>query len=239
MKKEEYLEIKIEGYEVRIFEKKSMNKGSKGKQKAIPVFYMPVLSSDQADKIWSLIEKDCILVMIVIEHWNKDLSPWRAEKIFKGGEDFDGEGNRFCNILISKIAAEVEKIIGRKIESKDRGIIGYSMAGLFALYCIFQTDLFGKIGSISGSLWFDGILEYVNNNTPKAGNREDLSFYFSLGDKEDSTKEKKMAIVKENTDKIVEYFSSRYDRVVYVMNPGGHFQNSEKRIVNGIHQLIE
>lgn len=233
MKKDEILEIKIEGYEIRIFEKKSHEK-----QKQIPIFYMPVLSMDQGDKIWSLIKKDCILVMIVIEHWNKDLSPWRAKKIFLGGEDFDGEGNRFCNILISKITVEVEKIVGSKIESKNRGIIGYSMAGLFALYCIFQTDLFGLVGCVSGSLWFDGILEYVKNNTPKVSNREDLSFYFSLGDKEDSTKEKKMAIVKENTDKIVEYFSSRYDRVVYVMNPGGHFQNPEKRIVDGIQNLI-
>ena len=97
MKKDEILEIKIEGYEIRIFEKKSHEK-----QKQIPIFYMPVLSMDQGDKIWSLIKKDCILVMIVIEHWNKDLSPWRAKKIFLGGEDFDGEGNRFCNILISK-----------------------------------------------------------------------------------------------------------------------------------------
>ena len=47
-----------------------------------------------------------------------------------------------------------------------------------------------------------------------------------------------MSTVKENTDKIVEYFRSRYDRVVYVINPGGHFQNSEKRIVDGIQKLI-
>lgn len=234
MKKDEILEIKIEGYEIRIFEKKSHEK-----QKQIPIFYMPVLSLDQGDKIWSLIEKDCILVMIFIEHWNKDLSPWKAEKIFKGGEDFDGEGNRFCNILISKIVVEVEKIVGIKIESKNRGIIGYSMAGLFALYCIFQTDLFGLVGSVSGSLWFEGILEYVKENVPVCKNREEMSFYFSIGDKENNAKEQRIAIVRDNTDKIVEYFSARYDRVVYVINPGGHFQNPEKRIVDGIHQLIE
>lgn len=42
-----------------------------------------------------------------------------------------------------------------------RGLAGHSLAGLFALYAIYQTDLFSGVGSVSGSLWFSGINEYL------------------------------------------------------------------------------
>lgn len=62
-----------------------------------------------------------------------------------------------------------------------RGIAGYSLAGLFALYAIYQTDVFTRVGCISGSLWFPGFLEYVFTHESK---RRPGCLYFSLGDKE-------------------------------------------------------
>ena len=59
---------------------------------------------------------------------------------------------------------------------KFHGIAGYSLAGLFALWSVYQTDLFDWAASISGSLWFDGFLEFMKANTPKV-----KFIYFSLG----------------------------------------------------------
>ena len=42
-----------------------------------------------------------------------------------------------------------------------RGLAGYSLAGLFALYALYQTDVFARAASMSGSFWFEGIMEYV------------------------------------------------------------------------------
>ncbi len=41
-----------------------------------------------------------------------------------------------------------------------RGIAGYSLAGLFALWAVYQTGLFDRAASVSGSLWFDGFLTF-------------------------------------------------------------------------------
>ena len=38
------------------------------------------------------------------------------------------------------------------------GIAGYSLAGLFALYALYKTDAFTRVASMSGSLWFPGIM---------------------------------------------------------------------------------
>ncbi len=62
-----------------------------------------------------------------------------------------------------------------------RGIAGYSLAGLFALYAICQTDVFSRVGCMSGSLWFPGFKEYVFSHEPK---RWADCIYFSLGDRE-------------------------------------------------------
>ena len=69
--------------------------------------------------------------------------------------------------------------------SRWRGIAGYSLAGLFALYAIYQTDLFSHVGSMSESLWFPGMKEYIFSHEPKC--RPDC-MYFSLGDKESKTR---------------------------------------------------
>ena len=48
-----------------------------------------------------------------------------------------------------------------------RGLAGYSLAGLVALYAIYRTDLFSRVGSMSGSLWFPGMKEHIFSHEPK------------------------------------------------------------------------
>ena len=60
-------------------------------------------------------------------------------------------------------------------------IAGYSIAGLFAIYRLYQTTMFSRAASVSGSLWYDGFPEYCRSHSP-AGNVTDV--YFSLGSKE-------------------------------------------------------
>lgn len=61
-----------------------------------------------------------------------------------------------------------EKVIGGV--PRWRGIAGYSLTGLFALYyAIYQTDLFSRVGSISGTLWFPGMKEYIFSMSQSAG----------------------------------------------------------------------
>ena len=40
-------------------------------------------------------------------------------------------------------------------------IAGDSMAGLFAVYALYRTQVFSRVASASGSLWYPGLLEYA------------------------------------------------------------------------------
>lgn len=57
------------------------------------------------------------------------------------------------------------------------GITGYSLAGLFAVYAIYRTDVFSG-GCMSGSVWFPGFKEYIFSRELK---RRPDCIYFSLG----------------------------------------------------------
>ena len=80
-----------------------------------------------------------------------------------------------------------------------RGLAGYSLAGLFALYALYQTDVFARAASMSGSFWFEGIMEYVCSHEMK---RKPDCLYFSLGDKESSTDNPILNVVQQNTQEI-------------------------------------
>ena len=46
-----------------------------------------------------------------------------------------------------------------------RGVAGYSLAGLFALWALWQTDVFERAASASGSLWFPSFIDYARERT--------------------------------------------------------------------------
>ena len=70
-----------------------------------------------------------------------------------------GGADDYLRLLIEEIIPTAEKEIDGV--PRWRGIAGYSLAGLFSLYAIYRTDLFSLVGSMSGSLWFPGMKEYI------------------------------------------------------------------------------
>ena len=64
-------------------------------------------------------------------------------------------------------------------KSKTYYIGGYSLAGLFALWTAYQTDIFKGVAA-SPSVWFPGFAEYMKKNEIKTD-----TVYLSLGDGEE------------------------------------------------------
>ena len=123
------------------------------------------------------------LVAISDLDWNHDMVPWDSPPAFKNAAPCTGGADDYLRLLTEEIIPTAEK----KITGVPcwRGIAGYSLAGLFALYSIYQTELFSCVGSMSGSLWFSGMKEYIFSHEPK---RWPDHMYFSLGDKESKTR---------------------------------------------------
>ena len=173
------------------------------------------------------------LAVISNLYWNHDMAPWDNPAAFKGGEPFTGGADNHLRLLVEEILPRTEKdLIGTPVW---RGIVGYSLAGLFALYAIYRTDIFSRVGSISGSLWFPGWKEYVLTHEPK---RPPDYAYFSLGDKESKTRNPILRSVQQDTEEIYDFYRAMGVDAVFQLNPGNHNHHAAERTAAGIAWLL-
>lgn len=197
-----------------------------------PVVYLHTFPA-AGGKIWGMTKKNFVLAAISGFDWNGDLSPWKADSVFGGEGDFAGNGGQYLQTLTEELVPLVERELPFVV--KERGVAGYSMAGLFAAYAVHKTDLFDRMASVSGSLWFDGFCQYALTHDIVS---EKMKIYLSLGSKEHCVRNSRMAAVKECTETLADHWRIRFP-VVYETNPGGHFNKPEQRVAEGLDRLIE
>ena len=172
------------------------------------------------------------LVFIDGLDWNCDTTPWPAKGVFGGG-DFGGRAKDYLKVLEESIIPQAEKSLG--LDNPTRAIAGYSLGGLLSIYALFETKLFTRAASVSGSLWYDGFSDFVRDNTDKI-NADRV--YFSLGDKERKTKNLRMAAVQQATEEIHGIFSEICPHTKFELNPGNHFVEAEKRLAAGVNYIL-
>ena len=169
-------------------------------------------------------------VVISGVNWEEDLTPWKAPGL-KGGE-FAGKAQYFLEMLKADLFFNLEASL--RIPKPDRSIVGVSLSGLFAVWASLNMPLFGSVGSVSGSLWYDGFLEWMKENKDTVTGR----YYFSLGDKEKDGKNRRLASVEESTLEAVDLLKSVGKEVTFEYNEGNHFGPLIERIekaINGIY----
>lgn len=103
------------------------------------------------------------------------------------------------------------------------------------MYAIYQTDLFSRAGSMSGSLWFPGIKEYIFSHEPKC---QPDYMYFSLGDKESKTRNPILQSVQSNTEEIQTFYQEKGINTVFQQNSGNHYNHATERTAAGIGWLL-
>ena len=178
--------------------------------------------------------KDFHFLAIGNLNWERDLSPWPAPALGKEGDDFTGGGEKYLDCILSEILPLAkEKINGAP---EFIGIAGYSLAGLFALYALYKTDVFTRVASMSGSLWFPGIKDFCKENAMKILPEK---LYLSIGDQESKTRHPILQTMQENTEELLEYFRSLGIPCKYELNPGNHFQDVNLRCAKGILELLQ
>lgn len=166
-------------------------------------------------------------------NWNHDLSPWAAPTIGNNKYGFGG-ADEYIKKLTNEIMPEIRAKLGLKPEFT--AIAGYSLAGLFALYAAYRTDVFSRIASVSGSLWFPGFTEFAE--TSKFVKTPDR-IYLSLGESEAKTRDKNLAPMRKNTEKLAEIYKSQNIQTVFELNPGNHFTETILRTAKGIKNLLD
>lgn len=201
-----------------------------------PVIYLNTFSGE-GQKVYEAAQAagypPFTLVAVSDLDWNHNMAPWDSPPTFKNADPCTGGADDYLRLLVEEIIPAAEKELGGI--PRWRGIAGYSLAGLFALYAIYRTDLFSRVGSMSGSLWFPGMKEYIFSHEPQ---HWPDCMYFSLGDRESKTKNQILRTVQENTEEICDYYLRRGIDTVFQLNPGNHFVQSVERTAAGLCWLL-
>ena len=184
---------------------------------------------NEAALIRELSGNDFHLIAVKVDDWNHDLSPWKAPAVF-GNESFgDGAENTLSEVL--KLISDMDKTRlsgdGRMdVSGTERTyyIGGYSLAGLFALWAVHQTDLFAGAAAASPSIWFPGFLDYMKEHEIRTKN-----VYLSLGDREEKTRNPVMAQVGSCIRSAYEMLEERGLRCILEWNKGNHFKDPDLR----------
>ncbi len=179
-------------------------------------------------------QAECHFLSIAIHDWQREMSPWYAPALSKDGEAFSGGADAYLESLLTAILPwATERIHGK---ASFMGIAGYSLAGLFALYAMYKTDVFSRVATMSGSLWFPGIKEFCKENTMQILPEK---LYLSIGDQESKTRHPILKSMQENTEELLEYFRSLGIPCKYELKPGNHFQDVNLRCAKGILELLQ
>lgn len=171
----------------------------------------------------------CNFIVISGLEWEDDLTPWKAPGI-KSGE-FSGKAKNFLEGLKNDFFS-IENSM--RLNRAKRYLIGVSLSGLFALWCTCREHLFDGIGSVSGSLWYDGFLEWMKTRKEFHCSR----YYFSLGKEEKNGKNSRLTSVEESTLEAVEILKSAGKDVYFEYNDGNHFGPLIERVEKAITNLI-
>ncbi len=180
-------------------------------------------------------DKKLAVAGVYVTDSNKELSPWKAPAVFHGGEAFgDGAGQTLDRILSQAIPGAQTEL---QLSETVRYIIGgYSLAGLFALWAGYQTDLFDGVVAVSPSVWFPNWEDFISNHKMQA-----KKVYLSLGEKEAKTRNPVLATVANRIhlqhDRLTEQLGE--DNCILEWNPGNHFEEPDRRKAKGFGWMLE
>lgn len=173
--------------------------------------------------------KPFTLVAFKVGNWNRELAPWPAQPVF-GKEAFGDGAQHTLAFITDRLLPELAR---NGTDTSHCLLGGYSLAGLFALWAGYQTDLFEGIVAASPSVWFPRWMDYAAERKPFA-----RSIYLSLGDKESRTKNPVMSQVADAIRRQHELLQSQSIATILEWNPGNHFVHTDKRMAKGFSWLI-
>lgn len=201
-----------------------------------PVVYLNTFQ-EEGETVFRALQVACCpplsLVAISGLDWSRDMTPWEIPPIFKGDTPCSGGADDYLKILTEQIVPFAEQEIG---SVSWRGIAGYSLAGLLALYSLYRTDIFARAASVSGSLWYPQFSDYALSHQMK---RVPDRLYLSLGDKESKTRNPYLKTVQKNTQELAEFYQRQNIKTKFRLNAGNHYANAAERTAAGILWLSE
>ena len=221
-----------------------------------PIVY---LLGDVADNSPIQVPEGVCLVNVGVDLWEENFSPWCAPRVFAKGPNFGDGAQKTLDTLINQVIPWTESELTEP--PAYRALMGYSLAGLFSLWAgvsqqvargcqpdalsqpgaphvDIPTPTFQRIGAVSGSFWFPGLLDYVDQQL-RGGAVGLTHAYLSLGDREARTPNPQIMHVRENAELLASKLESAGITSIFELNRGNHFQNVEGRIQKALDWLVK
>ena len=169
--------------------------------------------------------------IVYVEDWDDALTPWETDARLNG-RAFGGHGPETLSYIVNECVSEIRKIM----RPTEIYIAGYSLAGLFALWSLYNTDAFDGAVCCSGSLWYPDLTEYVRTHCLK----KEAKIYLSLGRKEPKARNPLMGTVGDATRDVYEMIQADglTKACTFEWNEGSHFTDPEGRVARGIEWVI-
>ena len=187
------------------------------------------LLDQEVEIIEALTDKCFSLVTFRIEDWNQELTPWTAPPVF-GKIPFGNGAVKTLEYITEQLLPILKE---KEINTPHCLLGGYSLAGLFALWAGYQSDVFEGIAAASPSVWFPDWIEYASARKSFAS-----AVYLSLGDKEEKAKNPVMAQVGLAIRSQEKMLQEQGVSTILEWNTGNHFVDSEKRMAKGFAWLM-
>ena len=163
------------------------------------------------------------VVSVSVEDWGDALTPWPAPALRPGEKDFGGQADE----TLASLAETLNGAPGL------HAICGYSLGGLFALYALAREPRFAACACLSGSVWYEGWVDWLRANAPDCAGRH---AFFSVG-----KKEKRAGLpfrhVEEDLAACAEILRAHGCRVDVALGPGNHMQHVTERLAAGLAAL--
>ena len=221
-----------------------------------PIVY---LLGDVADNSPVQVPVGVNLVNVGVDLWEENFSPWCAPRVFAKGPNFGDGAQKTLDTLINQVIPWAESDLAES--PAYRVLVGYSLAGLFSLWAgVTQagvsrsgapqqvargcqpdnapTPTFQRIGAVSGSFWFPGLLDYVDQQL-RGGVVGLTHAYLSLGDREARTPNPQIMHVRENAELLASKLENAGITSTFELNRGNHFQNVEGRMQKALDWLVK
>ena len=174
----------------------------------------------------------CALLCLRVGDWARTLTPWEAPGLRHEDPPFAGQAASTLEALTERLLPAL--LAEHDLRPRSLGILGYSLAGLFALYATTATDLFRAVSSCSGSLWYEGWLDYLCETPPR------VAFYhLSLGTKEKRAQNARLKRVERCHDECARILADHGVPCALEKVPGGHLDHVAERIAHGADVLSD
>lgn len=229
-----------------------------------PIAY---LLGDVADNSPVQVPVGVSLVHIGVDLWEENFSPWCAPRVFAKGPNFGDGAQKTLDTLINHVIpwteseltdpptyrvlvgyslaglfslwAGVSQQVARGCQPDDVPSQPGPSSQPGAPYVdAVPTPTFQRIGAVSGSFWFPGLLDYVDQQL--SGGVVGLTHaYLSLGDREARTPNPQIMHVRENAELLASKLQNAGIISTFELNRGNHFQNVEGRMQKALDWLVK